>query len=219
MNFSARALVAWFWLVCLVLTVLNATLRNLEFSSIALRSGVHCAAWLLAFSATGYFAQSTPWRVLRWLWRLVAWVQWGALALAIVTVFPVLYGYVSLFFFGTRAHSYPNDYGPPVLCRGWEEVYYRHLDWDNHHNFWKQAVHIRPVAPGLNWVTPLGEHPLLDSTWTALDSVGVELLAPRYRNAARAALPVPFFKGKQPVYNFPLPDSTYTVQADTLTPR
>ncbi|GAB3241184.1 hypothetical protein GCM10027346_36290 [Hymenobacter seoulensis] len=202
----------------MVLTGLNATLRNLEFSSIALRSAVHCAAWLLAFSATEYFAQRTPWRAFKRLWRGVLWVQWGALALAVVTVYPVVYGAVPLFFFATREHGYPDDYGRPVLCRGREAVYYRHLDWDNHPTFWKQAVQIQPLAPGLNWVTPLGENPLLDSTWTALDSVGVELLAPRYRNAAQASLANKFFNGKPLIYTTSLPDSAPTIQTDTLAP-
>jgi hypothetical protein len=186
-TWSLKGVLAWTWVACLVLLWLTAY-TPLHFNSYTKHLLALHAAWGFFAPAMGYAAGFTTRPglrlLLRWLPRLEGAGLVGLLVLSVL-LFP---------FMGKPLpwHHWflPDDpdyaTARPLLSRGRSEYAYElHLDDDP--NAWLKPVRVRYLPLVLVWATPLPPASL-DSTWTLRREAGLDLLAPRYRAAAKEEL-------------------------------
>ena len=182
-TWSLQRVLAWTWLACMGLLWLTAH-TPLRFNSRPKHLLVMWMAWLFFAPATTHLARLTASpglrRLLRWLPR-VQWAGLGLLLLVWVPSFFFLMGRPPFWgcFFPVNDPDYAHAH--PLLSRGRaEHVFEVNDDPQN----WRRDVRVRFLPVLLVWVTP--QPPAsLDSTWTLRSANGLDLLAPRYRLAAK----------------------------------
>lgn len=185
---AATTWLAWWWAFWLGLTLLKA-LTPLRFTSVAIRSVVHCAAWLPAF----YFV----WQSSRPVLRAVAGLQLGLLVVPLVV--GGVYGFEAYpkFFFATKDPGYDayyEDLDLALFHRGAESIYSRHVVYDQNdpteHNpgNYNKLVVVRSLLPGLAWQSPLPTSQRLDATWVVTSGTELEFMVPIPR--LRTLMPV-----------------------------
>jgi hypothetical protein len=185
-TWSLQSLLTWIWIACLGLLLLTAC-TPLRFNTSTKHIWVISLGWFLSFVAAAYFARRTTSLFLQQLLYWLPRVQWaGMLVLLIFWIFTVPFlgrPVLSEYFFPYDDPDYAQAY--PLLSRGNEQVYQVH--WDDDPHAYTKAVRVRFLPILLVWATPLPPASL-DSTWKVRSAEGLELLAPRYRQAAKADL-------------------------------
>lgn len=185
---SLQRVLAWTWVACLALLGLTAY-TPLRFNSYAKHLLALQGAWWLFAPAMGYVAGFTARLGLRQLLRWLPWVQWAGLGLLFLLWVPCLLlgqGRPPLWrcFFPTDTPDFA--VAAPLLSRSWtEHAYELHFDADP--QAWMKPVRVRELPLLLVWTAPLAPASL-DSTWTLRREAGLDLLAPRYRAAAKEDL-------------------------------
>lgn len=168
-------LITWSVLTGLTLLEMSTPLR---FSSVALRSWVHCLAWVLALGVA--------WKASNPVVRGMAWVQVGAVAVVPILLAGVYaFSIWGEFFFKETDTNYDEYYKHvdfALIENGRQRIYFRHIYSSdpvayNPENY-NQLVVVQTLLPGLRWQSPLADDTRLSPAWTVLDSAALEAFLP-----------------------------------------